>query len=82
MTGQELINWIVEHNAQDMQCVVQYRDDSNAYLEPLNRWNEGSISKTPVLASYKAYDAPYDNEVEIKFEIDKPICFDPLCFVL
>ena len=74
MTGQELINWIVEHNAQDMQCVVRYRDDRNTY-------EEGSISKTPMFASYKAYDAPYDDEVEIKlpgstfFEADDQICF-------
>ena len=32
MTGNELIDWIKEHHAEDMQVVVQYRDSGGIYL--------------------------------------------------
>ena len=31
MTGQELIDWIKENNAEKMQVVVQYRDSGGMY---------------------------------------------------
>jgi hypothetical protein len=68
MTGQKLINWIVEHNAQDMQCVVQYRDGGGLY-------SGGDIPEFPILASYKGCDIPYDDDVKINYDTDEPNCF-------
>lgn len=31
MTGQELIDWIKEHHAEEMKVVVQYRDSGGIY---------------------------------------------------
>jgi len=31
MTGKDLIQWIEEHNAQDLFFEVQYRDEGGAY---------------------------------------------------
>lgn len=31
MTGNELINWIKKHNAEEMKIVVQYRDSGGIY---------------------------------------------------
>lgn len=60
MTGQELINWIVEHNAQGLQCVVQYRDSGGSY-------NGGEMIDSPRTASFKGTNIPYSNDVEITY---------------
>lgn len=71
MTGQELINWIVEHNAQDMQCVVQYRDSGGSYFG-------GEMIDSPIMASFKGTSIPYSNDVEITYGNG----LNPNCIVL
>ena len=60
MTGQELIDWIVEHNAQDMQCVVQYRDGGGSYLG-------GEMIDSPIMASFEWAGIPYSDDVDITY---------------
>jgi hypothetical protein len=60
MTGQELIDWIIEHGAQDMECIVQYRDSGGSYLG-------GETIEHPVMASFKGTSIPYSNDVEITY---------------
>ena len=32
MTGRELINWIIEHQAEELQVAIQYRDGGGNYF--------------------------------------------------
>lgn len=68
MTGQELINWITEHKAQDLQCVIQYRDSGGPYTG-------GEIIDEPIMASFKGQ---YDYDVEITYDNG----LNPNCIVL
>ena len=56
MTGRELIDWIHKNNAEDLECVVQYRDDGGCY-------SGGEVMKWPVLANYKCEYTPYDVKI-------------------
>jgi len=76
MTGQELINWIVEHKAQDMQCVVQYRDGGGPY-------SGGEIIENPTMASFKGAGVAYSDEVSItEISITYGNGLNPNCIVL
>lgn len=60
MTGQELIDWIIEHKAQDMEFVIQYCDNGGPYIG-------GKMIEYPVMASFKGTSVPYSNDVEITY---------------
>lgn len=60
MTGRELIDWIHKNNAEDLECVVQYRDGGGGY------YGIGEIMEAPSLANCeRGPDAhPYDMMID------------------
>ncbi len=46
MKGKELIKWIQKNHAEDLDCIVQYRDSGGNY-------SGGEILDPPALATYK-----------------------------
>lgn len=60
MTGKELIDWIVEHHAEDMLIAVQYRDAGGDYFG-------GELVTRPILAHVRGSGIPYSDGVEIAY---------------
>lgn len=60
MTGRELINWIVDFHAEDMDIVVQYRDGGGNYIG-------GEIVNQPILANVRSSNIPYPDGVIITY---------------
>ena len=60
MTGRELIDWIRDSHAEDMDVVVQYRDGGGDYIG-------GGIVNEPVLANVRGAGIPYSDEVIIAY---------------
>ena len=74
MKGKELIRWITEHNAEDFDIVVQYRDGGGDY-------HGGELVEDPTLANYKQDDADRWYDLEILY--DYGACDRPAnCIVL
>ena len=70
MTGKELINWIKENKAEDLECVIQYRDSGGNYLG-------GEILQKPSLEEYKLVEV-LSGEVRIEYSVNG----EPNCIVL
>ena len=60
MTGQQLIDWIKDHNACDKPVVIQYRDDGGNYYG-------GEELVEPVLAGCKGDSLPYSHLIIIDY---------------
>ena len=69
MTGKELIEWIQYNNAEDLECVVQYRDGGGSYYG-------GEIVDAPMFAVCK-HEEGFDN-VDITYSSG----LTPNCFVV
>ena len=65
MTGKELIEWIQRNKAEDLECVVQYRDDGGTYLG-------GEILEQPTFAKFDRYPHGYD--IKITYLSTSPNC--------
>lgn len=62
MTGKELIEWIQEHKAEDMDCVVQYRDSGGSYYG-------GELVEPPQFATYKRDPDGHPYDVDISYRM-------------
>ena len=60
MTGKELIDWIVDFHAEDIDIVVQYRDGGGNYIG-------GEIVNQLILANVRSSGIPYSDEVIITY---------------
>ena len=60
MTGRELIEWIHKNNAEDLECVVQYRDSGGDY-------GGGELLERPMQANYRRDPDGHPYDVEINY---------------
>lgn len=67
MKGKELIEWIQHNHAEDLECVIQYRDSGGSYYG-------GEIVDAPILASYKQDANVYDVDITYSSGLT-PNCF-------
>lgn len=71
MTGRELIEWIQHNHAEDLECVVQYRDGGGDYYG-------GEIVDAPVFAFHKRDADNNFYNVDITYSSGRT----PNCFVV
>lgn len=64
MTGKELIEWIKENNAEDLECIIQYRDGGGLY-------NGGELMEHPSKAHFEldADGHPYDVDISYIYDL-------------
>lgn len=68
MKGKELIEWIQQNNAEDLECAVQYRDGGGSYPG-------GEVVEEPILALIKRPRQPDVYDIEIVYHSKrKPNC--------
>lgn len=66
MSGRELIEWIHKNSAEDLECVVQYRDGGGNY-------SGGEVMEAPSLANYERDPDghPYDVTIDYVYGLAK-----------